>query len=48
MKPLSLIIAFLPLIAFSLLSRVLPRGSIAVLGFTVGKNDDRWLAAAAR
>jgi len=48
MKPLSLIIAFLPLIAFSPLSRVPPHGSIAVLGLPVGKNDDRWLAAAAR
>jgi hypothetical protein len=48
MKPLSLVIAFLPLIAFSPLSRVLPHGSIAVLGFTVGKSDDRWLATAAR
>jgi hypothetical protein len=82
MKPLALILAFLPLIAFSLLSRVLPHGDIgiaalvaavialiaiatshpvwppkilntcsfvlfaliAVLGFTLGKNDDRWLA----
>ena len=82
MKPLTLILAFLPLIAFSLLSRVLPHGYIgvaglvaavialiaiatsrpwwppkilntcsfvlfaliAVLGFTLGKNDDRWLA----
>ena len=82
MKPLSLIIAFTPLIVFSLLSRVLPHGYIgvaglvaavaaliamaigrpvwppkiltaislmlftviAVLGFTLGKNDDRWLA----
>jgi hypothetical protein len=82
MKPLSLIIAFTPLIIFSLLSRVLPHGYIgvaglvaavsalialaisrpvwppkiltacslilftviAVLGFTLGKNDDRWLA----
>jgi hypothetical protein len=81
-KPLSLIIAFTPLIVFSLLSRVLPHGYIgvaglvaavsaliavaisrpvwppkiltvcslilftviAVLGFTLGKNDDRWLA----
>ena len=30
MKPLTLILAFLPL--------------IAVLGFTLGKNDDRWPA----
>ena len=82
MKPLSLIIAFTPLIVFSLLARVLPHGDIgvaglvaavaaviamaisrpvwppkiltaisvilftavAVLGFTLGKNDDRWLA----
>ena len=82
MKPLSLILAFLPLIAFSLLSRVLPHGYIGVagivsavialvaivtslpvwppkiltgcslvlftvlgvLGFTLGKSDDRWLA----
>jgi hypothetical protein len=82
MKPLSLVLAFLPLIVFSLLSRVLPHGDIgvaglvaavialvaiavsrpwwppkilnscslvlfaliAVLGFTLGKNDDRWLA----
>jgi hypothetical protein len=82
MKPLTLVLAFLPLIAFSLLSRVLPHGYIgvaglvaavialiaiatsrpwwppkilntcsfvlfaliAVLGFTLGKNDDRWLA----
>ena len=82
MKPLSRIIAFTPLIVFSLLSRVLPHGYIgvaglvaavsalialaisrpvwppkiltacslilftviAVLGFTLGKNDDRWLA----
>jgi hypothetical protein len=81
-KPLSLIIAFTPLIIFSLLSRGLPHGyigvaglvaavsaliamaisrpvwppkiltacslilftAIAVLGFTLGKNDDRWLA----
>jgi hypothetical protein len=81
-KPLSLVIAFTPLIIFSLLSRVLPHGYIgvaglvaavsaliamaisrpvwppkiltacslilftviAVLGFTLGKNDDRWLA----
>ena len=82
MKPLSLIIAFTPLIVFSLLSRVLPHGdigvaglvaaasalialvisrpvwppkiltaislvlftAIAVLGFALSKNDDRWLA----
>ena len=82
MKSLTLILAFLPLIAFSLLSRFLPHGYIgvaglaaalialiaiaasrpvwppkilntcslvlfaliAVLGFTLGKADDRWLA----
>ena len=82
MKPLSLIIAFTPLIVFSLLSRVLPHDYIgvaglvaavaaliallisrpwwppkivtaislilftvtAVLGFTLSKNDDRWMA----
>jgi len=82
MKPLSLIIAFLPLIAFSLLARLLPHNDIgvaglvaavialialaisrpvwppkiltalslvlftvlAILGFTLGHNDDRWLA----
>ena len=82
MKPLTLILAFLPLIAFSLLARFLPHGYIgiaglaaavialiaivtsrpvwppkilntcslilftliAVLGFTLGNNDDRWLA----
>ena len=82
MKPLTLILAFLPLIVFSLLSRLLPHGDIgiaglaaalvalaviltshpiwppkilntcsfvlfaliAILGFTLGKNDDRWLA----
>ena len=82
MKSLTLILAFLPLIAFSLLSRFLPHGYIgvaglvaavialiaiatsrpvwppkivntcslvlfaliAVLGFTLGTNDDRWLA----
>jgi hypothetical protein len=82
MKSRSLVIAFLPLIVFSLLSRVLPHGDIgvaglvaaltalaalaisrpvwppkiltacslvvftviAVLGFTLGTNDDRWLA----
>ena len=82
MKSLTLILAFLPLIAFSLLARFLPHGYIgiaglaaavvaliaivtshpvwppkilntcslvlfaliAVLGFTLGKADDRWLA----
>jgi hypothetical protein len=82
MKPLTLILAFLPLVAFSALARFLPHGYIgiaglaagvialiailtshpiwppkilntcslvlfgviAVLGFTLGKNDDRWLA----
>jgi hypothetical protein len=82
MKPLPLILSFLPLIAFSLLARLLPHGDvgwagliaalcavvaiavsrpvwppkiisacslvlftvIAVLGFTLGKNDDRWVA----
>jgi intracellular septation protein A len=82
MKSLSLILAFLPLIVFSVLARFLPHGYIgvaglvaavaaliaiaasrpirppkilnicslvlfaliAVLGFTLGKNDDRWLA----
>jgi hypothetical protein len=82
MKPLALILAFLPLIAFSLLSRFLPSSDIgvaalvaaviagvamvtirplwppkilnacslilfallAVLGFTLGKGDDTWLA----
>jgi hypothetical protein len=82
MKSLSLIVAFLPLVVFSLLSRFLPHGYIgvagvvaaavaliailishpiwppkilntcslvlfgliAILGFTLGKNDDRWLA----
>jgi intracellular septation protein A len=82
MKSLTLIVAFLPLVVFSLLSRFLPHGYIgvaalvaaavaliailtshpiwppkilntcslvlfaliAVLGFTLGKNDDRWLA----
>ena len=86
MKPLALILAFLPLISFSLLSRVLPHdyigvaglvaavialiamatshprwppkilntcsfvlfALIAVLGFTLGKNDDRWLATWSR
>jgi hypothetical protein len=56
-KPLSLIIAFTPLIIFSLLisrpvwpPEILTAVSlilftvIAVLGFTRGKNDDRWLA----
>jgi hypothetical protein len=82
MKPLTLILAFLPLVVFSVLARFLPHGYIgvaglaaavialiailtsrpvwppkilnscslvlfgvvAVLGFTLGKNDDRWLA----
>jgi hypothetical protein len=82
MKSLTLILAFLPLIVFSLLSRFLPHGYIgiaglaaavvaliailtshpiwppkilntcslvlfaliAILGFTLGKADDRWLA----
>src|SRR6201987_3988932 len=82
MKSLTLILAFLPLIVFSLLARFLPHGYvgiaglaaaataliaiatshpvwppkilsacslglftlIAVLGFTLGKADDRWLA----
>ena len=82
MKPRSIVVAFLPLVVFSVLARLLPHGSIgiaglaaaavallvivtshpiwppkilsaislvlfavyAVLGFTVGKNDDRWLA----
>ena len=49
MKPLALILAFLPLIAFSVLARFLPHGDIgvaglAVLGFTLGSHDDRWLA----
>jgi hypothetical protein len=82
MKPLTLVLAFLPLIVFSALARFLPHGSIgvaalaaaaialvailtshpvrppkvlnvcslllfaviAVLGFAVGKDDDRWLA----
>jgi hypothetical protein len=82
MKPLTLILAFMPLIVFSVLSRFLPHGYIgvaalvaaavalvailatrpiwppkilntcslvlfavlAVLGLTLGKNDDRWLA----
>ncbi len=82
MKTLALILAFLPLIVFSLLARFLPHGYIgiaglaaavtaliaiatsrpvwppkilntcslalfaliAVLGFTLGKSDDRWLA----
>jgi intracellular septation protein A len=82
MKPLTLILAFTPLIVFSLLARLLPHGDIgiaalvavvaalvamaasrpfwppkiinacslvmfavlAVLGFTLGAHDDRWLA----
>jgi len=82
MKSLTLILAFLPLVVFSLLARFLPHGYIgiaglaaaavalvaiatshpvwppkilntcslglftliAILGFTLGKNDDRWLA----
>ena len=82
MNPLKLVLSFLPLIVFSLLSRFLPHGYIgvaglaaavialiailtshpvwppkiintcslvlftltAILGFTLGKNDDRWLA----
>jgi intracellular septation protein A len=82
MKSLTLVLAFLPLIVFSALARLLPHGYIgvaglaaavaaliailtshpvwppkilntcslvlfavfAVLGFTLGKNDDRWLA----
>jgi hypothetical protein len=82
MKPLTLILAFLPLVAFSLLAKVLPSGYIgvaalaaavialiailisrpvwppkilnacslvlfgllAVLGVTLGKGDDSWLA----
>src|SRR5271163_3942244 len=82
MKSLTLVLAFLPLVVFSVLSRFLPHGYIgiaglaaaaiallailtshpvwppkilntcsfvlftliAVLGFTLGKNDDRWLA----
>ncbi len=82
MKPLALVLAFLPLVAFSVLSRVLPHGYvgvaglvaalaallamatshprwppkvlnacsftlfalIAILGFSLGGNDDRWLA----
>jgi hypothetical protein len=82
MKPLTLILAFTPLIVFSLLARLLPHGYIgvaalvavvaaliamatsrpfwppkiinacsfvmfavlAVLGFTLGTGDDRWLA----
>ncbi len=82
MKPLTLILAFLPLIVFSVLARFLPHGYIgvaglagavvaliaivtsrpvwppkivnscslalfaviAVIGFALGKNDDRWLA----
>ena len=83
MKPVTLILAFSPLIVVALLSRLLPRGGIgiaglaaalvalaviltshpiwppkilntcsfvlfaltAIPGFTLGKNDDRWLAA---
>jgi hypothetical protein len=82
MKPVALILSFLPLIVFSLLARLLPHNAvgvagliaaacalvaiaasrpvwppkilsacslvlfavIAVLGFTVGSNHDRWLA----
>jgi hypothetical protein len=82
MKPTSLVLAFLPLIGFSILARWLPHGDIgiaglvaavlaliaillsrpawppkiintcslilfaviAVLGFTLGKHDDRWLS----
>jgi hypothetical protein len=82
MKTLTLILAFLPLVVFSVLARFLPHGYIGVaglaaavvaliaivtsppvwppkilntcslvlfavigvLGFTLGKNDDRWLA----
>jgi hypothetical protein len=82
MKSLTLVLAFLPLLVFSVLARFLPHGDIgiaglaaavvaliailtshpiwppkiinscslvlfaviAVLGFTVGKHDDRWLA----
>jgi hypothetical protein len=82
MKSVTLVLAFLPLVVFSVLSRFLPHGYIgiadlaaavialvailtsypiwppkilntfslalfaliAVLGFTLGKNDDRWLA----
>jgi len=82
MKSLTLILAFLPLVVFSVLARFLPHGYIgvaglaaaavaliailtshpiwppkilntcslalfaliAILGFTLGKNDDRWLA----
>jgi len=82
MKSMTLVLAFLPLITFSLLARLLPHGYIgvaalvaavvaliailasrpawppkilntcslvlftlfAVLGFTLGKDDDRWLA----
>ena len=82
MKPVTLILAFLPLVVFSVLARFLPHGYIgiaglaaavvaliailtsrpiwppkilntcslalftvtAILGFTLGKNDDRWLA----
>jgi hypothetical protein len=38
MKPLSLIIAFTPLIVFSLLSRVLPHGYIGVAGLVAKIN----------
>ena len=82
MKPMTLILSFLPLVVFSFLARLLPHGDIgiaglaaavialaaivtshplwppkillacslvlftliAVLGFTLGSNDDRWLA----
>jgi hypothetical protein len=82
MKPFTLVLSFLPLIAFSLLARLLPHNAIgvagliaavialiailasrpvwppkilntcslvlfaviAVLGFTLGRGDDRWLA----
>jgi hypothetical protein len=82
MKSLTLVLAFLPLVVFSVLARFLPHGYIgvaglvaavaalvailtshpiwppkvintcslvlftvtAILGFTLGKNDDRWLA----
>jgi hypothetical protein len=39
MKSLTLILAFVPLIVFSALFTV-----TAILGFTLGKDDDRWLA----
>jgi hypothetical protein len=35
MKPLPLILSFLPLIAFSLLTRLLPSGDVGVALFTV-------------